>query len=92
MSDPVQKVVPLFSDAPPSELRQPNDELIGQLRKLLADAETGHLQGTAAACSFDNSTVQTLMSTNGNHFAMSHAIGALHFRFHKRMHDEAKDV
>lgn len=85
-----KKVVALHG-GPVAACAEPNPEVVQQLRDLLGAAERGDVQGVAVVATKANETVTTLLCTNGNHFAMSHAIGALWFRFQQRMADDANN-
>lgn len=86
-----EKVVPLFGGKVPSRA-EPNAEVIRTLQGLLTLAELGQLQGLSAAYTKADGTIETLLCTNGEHFAMSHALGALWWRFQQRMFDRSKGV
>ncbi len=85
------KVVPLFAEQPaPAETGIPNQAVIEGLRECLAKAESGEIQGYAIAYALSDGCVSTSLEANGNNFAMSHAIGALWFRFQNWMAENAK--
>ena len=73
--------------APSPEVGEPNEDLIAHLRSMLDAAECGELQGMAAAMTRRDGRVMTVLSTNGEHFAMSHALGSLWWRFQHQMHE-----
>lgn len=81
-----RKVVGLRGEVPRGE---PDPDVVRVCRELLAKAECGQMRGIAACYERDDGRVTTVIETNGNHFAMSHAIGALWFRFQQKMHDDA---
>lgn len=64
-----------------------NQELVDTLRRMLELAERGELTGVCAALSSSDGTITTMLESEGNNFAMSHALGALWFRFQKRMEE-----
>lgn len=63
-----------------------DDDLVRQCRELLRMAETGEMRGMACCYERSDAKVTTLLHTNGNHFAMSHALGALWWRFQQKMY------
>ena len=83
-------VVPMFKESPPPEVGIPNQEAIDDLRKFLEMAERGELQGFAMAFTRSDGNITTVIQTNGEHFAMSHAIGALWFRFQQQMAETSR--
>lgn len=84
---PSSKVVPLFSGDIP--LGTPDPVLVERLERLLEAAKRGDIHGMAACYELSSGHVQTMIHTNDNRFAMSHAISALWFRFQTVMAEEA---
>lgn len=87
MSD---RVITFPGSDPAPEVGKPNEDLIRHLRAMLEAAERGDLQGMAAATTERDGNVTTVLATNGEHFAMSHALGYLWWRFQNEMHESAE--
>lgn len=66
-----------------------NEELVELLGRLHEQAKEGKIRSVALCYANSNGTIATAIEVDGDKFAMSHAIGALWWRFQQKMHEDA---
>lgn len=70
----------------------PDPEIVAGLKKLLEMAECGQVQSMAICYENIDGTITTVLEARNNRFALSHAIGALWFRFQQKMLDDSEEA
>ena len=66
-----------------------NADAVALLDMLLTQAKDGKIRSVAVCYAQSDGTISTSLEVDGDKFAMSHAIGALWWRYQKSMHDNA---
>lgn len=69
-----------------------NEDVVVLLRNMLSMAEDGKLNGIAVCYQTADRRFSTSIVSNGDRFALCHGVGALWWRFHQILQDDAEPV